>query len=184
VTRFALFGLRAILTAVVALSLLLPAAAREVTEAEKSALAATIAAYDGAMRANDMQHIMGTLPPPILEAMAAQFSISVDQLIAAAAMEMRQVMQTVLLVSYGMDSSAVTYAELADGMPYALIPTESVIQIPGTGKIRTRSETLALIDRGTWYLLRVDASQLPLLVQVYPGFAAVEFSSGTMEAVE
>jgi hypothetical protein len=182
--RVAPLGLRAILAVFMALSLLLPTAAREVTEAERVALAETISDYDVAMRANDMRHIMGTLPPRILDAMAAQYSLSVEQLIAAAAREMRQVMQSVLLVSYGMDSTAVKYAELADGMQYALIPTESVIQIPGTGKIRTASETLAIMEGGTWYLMRVDPSQLPLLVEVYPGFADIELSAGTMEAVE
>jgi hypothetical protein len=69
-------------------------------------------------------------------------------------------------------------------MPYALIPTESVIQIPGTGKIKAVSETIGLIEEGVWYLLRVDTSQLQMLVNVYPGFADVELSPGTMEAVE
>jgi hypothetical protein len=182
--RLALRSRRAALAALLSLSLQLPAAARDVTEAEKAALAETIAAYDAAMRANDMKHIMGTLPPRILNGMAERLSLTIDQLVAAAAFEMHQVRQSVLLVSYGMDFAAVRFAELADGMPYALIPTESVIQIPGTGKLKTASETLALIEEGTWYLLRVDPGQLPLLVEEYPGFADVELSFGTMEAVE
>ncbi len=172
------------LAALLSLLLLVPVAARDVTEAERAALAETISSFDAAMRANDMERIMGTIPPKMLNAMAAQFSVTVDELIAAATQQMQQAMASVLLVSFGMNLEAATYAELADGMPYVLIPTETVMEIPGTGKIRAVSDTLGLIEEGAWYLLRVDASQLPLLHQVYPGFADVELSPGTMEAVE
>jgi hypothetical protein len=174
----------AALAALFALSLLAPAAAREVTEAERAALAETITSFDAAMRANDMERIMGTIPPKMLNAMAAQFDVTVEELVAAAAQQMQQAMANVLLVSFGMNLEAATYAALADGMPYVLIPTETVMEIPGSGKIRARSDTLGLIEEGAWYLLRIDASQLPLLHQVYPGFAGVELSPGTMEAVE
>jgi hypothetical protein len=54
-----------------------------------------------------------------------------------------------------------------------------------TGRMRAKSETLALLDEGQWYLVRVnDLQQVAILRQVYPEFAAVEFSGGTMEAVE
>ena len=182
--RFLSLFRRAGLAGLLALSLLLPVAAREVTEDEKAALGEAIAGFDAAMRANDMVRIMGTIPPRMLDAMAAQFSLTVEDLRAAMAQQMQEAMQNVLLVSFGMDFAGTTYAELADGMPYALIPTETVMEVPGTGKIKAVSETLGLIDEGSWYLLRVEASQLPLLIQVYPGFADVQFSPGTMEAVE
>ena len=172
------------LAALLVLSLLLPVAAREVTDEEKAALGEAIAGFDAAMRANDMVRIMGTIPPKMLDAMATQFSLTVEDLRAAMAQQMHEAMQNVLLVSFGMDFAGTTYAELSDGTPYAQIPTETVMEIPGSGKIRAVSETLGLIEEGTWYLLRVDPSQLPLLVQVYPGFADVQFSPGTMEAVE
>jgi hypothetical protein len=174
----------AALAALLSLSLLAPVAAREVTDAERAALAETISSFDAAMRANDMERIMGTIPPKMLDAMAAQFGVTIEELIAAAAQQMQQAMANVLLVSFGMNLEAATYAELADGMPYVLIPTETVMEIPGTGKIRAVSDTLGIIEEGAWYLLRVDASQLPLLHRVYPGFADVELSPGTMEAVE
>jgi hypothetical protein len=172
------------LAAFVSLSLLVPVAARDVTDAEKAALAETILSFDAAMRANDMARVMATIPPKVLDAMAEQFSISTEELIAAATQQMQQAMASVLLVSFGMDLEAATYAELADGMPYVLIPTETVMEAPGTGKVRAVSDTLGLIEGGTWYLLRIDAAQLPLLHQVYPGFADVELSPGRMEAVE
>jgi hypothetical protein len=174
----------AALASLLALSLLAPAAARDVSEAEKAALAETIATFDSAMRAKDMGRVMSTIPPRMLEAMAAQFSISIDELVAVAAQQMDQAMANVLLVSFSMELETATYAELSDGMPYVLIPTETVMEIPGTGKIRAVSDTLGLIEEGTWYLLRIDPGQLPLLYQVYPGFADVDLSPGTMEPVE
>jgi hypothetical protein len=174
----------AALAVLLALSLLAPAAARDVSEPERAALAETVASFDAAMRAKDMKRVMGTIPPRMLEAMAAQFSVTVDELIAAATQQMEQALANVLLVSFSMDLATATYAELGDGTPYVLIPTETVMEIPGTGKIKAVSDTLGLIEEGTWYLLRIDPSQLPLLHQVYPGFADVELSPGTMEPVE
>jgi hypothetical protein len=175
---------RWVLCALLALSLLLPASARDVTEGEKGALAETIASFDAAMRSGDMARLMDTIPPSILDAMATQNNLTIEQLRAMMAQQMRDAMQSVLLVSFGMDVGEARYAELADGMPYALIPTETVMEIPGSGKIKAVSETLGLIEAGAWYLLRVDPTQLPLLIQIYPGFADVEFAPGTMEAVE
>src|SRR5688572_19566336 len=68
----------AALAALFSLSLLAPVAAREVTDAEKAALAETISSFDAAMRANDMERIMGTIPPRMLDAMAAQFGVTIE----------------------------------------------------------------------------------------------------------
>lgn len=177
--------LRAAAFAVLALAFLaLPAFARPVTEEEKTALGETIAAFDAAMRANDMATVISTLPPRMLEVMGAQYGVTVADLTEALITQMQEAMTAVTLVSFGMDIANATYAELSDGTPYALVPTETVMEIPDAGKIKAVSETLALIEEGKWYLLRVDPSQLPLLHQAYPGFAEVTFNPGSMEPVE
>jgi len=165
------------------LVLAVPAFGRDLTDAEKAGLADTVASFDAAMRANDMETVLGTLPPKMLTAMAEQFGISVDELKIAAAEQSKLAMESVTLVSFSMDVANAKHDELADGTNYALIATEAVMDA-GSGKIRAVSETLAILDGGQWYLLRVDAGQLPLLHQVYPGLVDVQISPGTMEPVE
>ena len=174
---------QAALSALLLLTPALPSAAREVTAGERAALVETIATFDAAMRANDMELVILSLPPKVLESMAAQFSVAVDEFVRVMAMQMKDARGGVLFVSYGMDVNAATYAELADGTPYAVIPTESVAQYPGRGKFKTVSSTLGLIEDGHWYLLRISDGQLRLLRSLYPGFADVAFPPGTMEPV-
>jgi hypothetical protein len=163
--------------------LVVPSLARDATDAEKTALTETVGRFDTAMKANDIDHLINTLPPKMLAEMAAQFGVSTDELKVAAIEQSKAAMQSVTVVSFSMDVASARHASLADGTPYALIPTETVMDA-GTGKMRAVSDTLAILDEGTWYLLRIDLGQLPILHKVYPGFADVALSAGTMEPVE
>ena len=82
---------------------------------------------------------------------------------------MDESLKTVTIVSFGMDLEQATYAETADGTPYVLIPTETVIDLGEQGKIRASSQTLGLLDEGEWYLVRIeDAATMAALKAIYP----------------
>jgi hypothetical protein len=161
---------------------LAPVMAREVTEDEQAALEETIASFDEATRAMDMETVLGHLPPTMLAAMAKQFGLEVEALTAAMVEQSTEAMKSVTLVEFGMDMDAAKYEEDAAGEPYVLIPTTTVVDA-GAGKMRAVSDTLAILEEGEWYLLRVDPSQVDLLKQAYPNLADVTFDPGTMEAV-
>jgi exodeoxyribonuclease V alpha subunit len=55
-----------------------------------------------------------------------------------------------------MDLEKAEFVALADGSPYALIPTETVMDLGEGGKYRATSSTLGLLDGETWYLVRVE----------------------------
>lgn len=160
-----------------------PLAAREATDAEKQQLTETVSAFDAATIANDIETVVKTIPPKVLAAMASQFGMDVAQLEAAVIEQSKIALAAVTLVSFKMDLDAASFAEGSDGEPYALIPTETVMEVNG-GKVRAASDTLAILDEGTWYLVRIDdPAQVQILKQVYPGLAEAEFKPGTMEAV-
>ena len=71
---------------------------------------------------------------------------------------MKAALAEVKLVSFGMDIAKAEHHELPSGEPYVLIPTETVMDT-GDGKSAARSHTLALLDGGAWYLLRVSDSR-------------------------
>jgi hypothetical protein len=176
-------GLGVGLLAAAALGVVADAQGRELTAAEHTSLAETVAGFDAAMRSSDFERIIATVPPRVMQAMADRFSISVEQLRALAIEETKKTMADAILVSFGMDLPKASYAETPDGTPYSLIPTETVMQF-GEGKMRAAAATLALIDEGAWYLLRVsDDAQVEILKQVYPAFAEVELPKGTLEPV-
>jgi hypothetical protein len=156
------------------------------TPEQHDALAGRIESFDAAMKANDMATIMGVVPPKVLDKIAEQFNVTTEQLVEAAQQQIDEAMKNVTLVSFGMDLEGAQFTTLDGGMLYALIPTETVMDLgeAAGGKVRATSTTLGLLDGETWYLVRVeDPQQVAILKQVYPAFADVEFPTGTMEPV-
>jgi hypothetical protein len=175
-----------ILVAAFALLLALGApAARPLSDDESSSLAATVAAFDAAMRNSDYATVVKTIPPRIMEHIAKQAGVEVDALREIVMAQMKATLAEVKLLSFGMDLAKAQRRELTGGEPYVLIPTETVMDAGTGGKFKAKSDTLALLDAGTWYLLRVnEAEQVTIMRQVYPEFADIEFSAGTMEPLE
>ncbi|CAN7623131.1 hypothetical protein ASC89_15425 [Devosia sp. Root413D1] len=162
-----------------------PVFAAEFTDEQLEGLAARIESFDAAMKASDMSQVMDVVPPKVLDKIAANFNVTTEQLIEATQQQMDQVMKDVEIVSFAMDLEAAEYFETADGTPYALIPTETVMDLgEAGGKVKATSSTLGLFDEETWYLVRVeDAQQVAILKEVYPAFVDVEFPTGSMEPV-
>jgi len=168
------------------LALAAPALAQAITPAQHDALAARIESFDSAMRASDMTGIMGVVPPAVLDEIAKQNNITSEQLIAAAQQQIDAAMANITLVSFGMELDKAEYKTLPDNSTYALIPTETVMDLgpAGGGKFRATSSTLGLLDGETWYLVRVeDPQQVAILKTVYPAFADVVFPTGGIEPV-
>lgn len=168
------------------LALAAPAAfAREATEAERTALDQRLAAYQTMTQDNDVKGMIDAMPPKIIAEIATMTGTTPDQLRATMAQQIGQVMAQATIEKAELGVDAVRYQELPDGTPYALIPTDTIIAMEGAGRIRQTGETLALLDEGAWYLMRVDdAQQLAILRQAYPNFANVEFTTGTMEMLD
>jgi hypothetical protein len=172
--------------AAVVAALATPVLAAEFTAEQLEGLAARIESFDAAMKASDMSQVMDVVPPKVLDKIAASVNVTTEQLVAATQQQMDQVLETVEIVSFGMDLETAEFLETADGTPYALIPTETVMDMGAAagGKIKATSSTLGLLDVDTWYLVRVeDAQQVAILKEVYPAFADVEFPTGSMEPV-
>ena len=149
------------------------------------ALVNRVDSFDAAMKTNDMAAIMGVIPPKVLDKIASSFGVSNAELIAAAQQQLDEALKTVTFVSFSMDLKNATTFRTADDTPYALIPTETVMDLgEAGGKIRATSSTLGLLDGETWYLVRVeDAQQVAILKEVYPAFANVTFPAGSVEPV-
>jgi hypothetical protein len=175
-------------TIVAIVALLLAAAstlARPLTDAETSSLAATVETFDAAMAAQDYATVVKTIPPRIMAFIAKQAGVEVDALHEIIITQMRAALADVKLLSFGMDLDKARHQELPNGEPYVLLPTETKIDLGAGGKFIAKSDTLALLDEGVWYLLRVnEAQQVAIMRQVYPEFAGIEFSPGTMEPLE
>jgi len=149
------------------------------------ALVARVDSFDAAMKASDMATVMSVIPPKVLDQIAAQYNVTTEQLVEAAQQQIDAAMADIKLVSFGMDLENSDFFTLPDGTHYALIPTETVMDLgEAAGKMRAKSTTLGVLDGDKWYLVRVeDPQQVAIFKQVYPAFADVTFPTGSMEPV-
>jgi hypothetical protein len=176
-------ALAAVLAFALALVLVASAAwARLLTGEEKAALAATVSSFDAAMRAGDHARVAQTVPPKILAHIARRANTTPEAIVALMVKSMQSLQANI--ESFGMDLGTAIHKELASGTPYLLIPTHTTMAVAGT-RVQLKSHTLALLDEGKWYLLRVNnAPQLQILREVYPEFAGVEFPRGSTEMLK
>ena len=178
-------GIRPMVVALATVALLTaPVSARGLTPDENDALVERIAQFDAAMADGDLETVINIIPPKVMASIADGAGATEAQLRAALIEQTRQAMAAVTIVSFGMDLASAAYEELPDGTPYVTIPTETVLDT-GSGKTKVTTRTLALLENGRWYLVRIDdEQQVEILRSVYPQFAGVAFPPGTMEAVE
>lgn len=161
-----------------------PTSARDFSAAERSTLTGQIARFEAALKDDDFDTVGKTVPPKILESIASGAGVSVETLRSALKTQMQMALASVKLIEFGMDMGAARFEQTPDGTPYALIPTRTLMETDGQ-KIEAKSHTLALIDGGEWYLLRVtDQQQVTILRKVYPAFATVQFPEGSVQPVE
>lgn len=158
------------------------AMAREATAGEKSALASTIARFDAGMKALDFGVIADIMPPAIVKLILASGKLDRQQFRASLQAQMQKTAAQVKFESFKMDAASALWREDAKGAPYALVPTETIMITQGR-RVRAVSHTLALIDDGQWYLLRVESPQhAAVLKQAYPALANIAIPPGKMES--
>ncbi len=161
-----------------------PANAAELTADQQAGLEARVASFDAAMRVSDMAGILGVIPPAVLDQIASDHGVTTEALIASAQEQIDEALKSITLESFSMDLAAAEVADFADGSKYVMIPTETVMVLGEAAKLRSSTQTLALMDDGTWYLMSVDdPAQVEVLRKVYPAFVDVEFAAPVMEPV-
>ncbi len=161
-----------------------PAAAQQITDQDRAAVQTRIGRLEQIMASGDLAGAMEVVPPRLLRAIAERFGATEAQMLDATREVMRTQLQGVTFVDYRMDLAAAAPTLTPDGSrTYLLIPTTTLMDVQGVGRIRSRNNTLALKDEGEWYLIRVDdAAQVVLIRELWPEFAGVEFPAGTMAA--
>lgn len=160
------------------------AQAQDLSETDRAAIVAAVDGFVAAMDAQDHDVIAQTVPPRMIAHLADRAGVEVEAVRTALIAEMRELSGQAVIVEYRIDPDRMAVGRLDDGLPYALLPTETVVQVDGR-KVRVSSQSLALQDAGEWFLVRVsDPQQVTLLHTVYPGFAEMEFAPSTTELLD
>jgi len=160
------------------------ASAGTLTDEESAALEERIATFDTAMHESNWAEVMSVVPTKVLNKFATDAGITTEDLLTQMATMMDESLKQVTIESFGMSLETATQETTADGTPYVLIPTETVIDMGEAGKVKALSMTLAFMDEGQWFLVRTeDALTMDTLKVMYPSFVGVEVPPGTTEIV-
>jgi hypothetical protein len=159
--------------------------ARDLTDAESTMLNSAVEMYDKAMEGKDVPILVKAIPPRIIKQMAEHDKASEDDIRQALGDLIGQTLEALPVHSFLLDMAKAEHGHVADGTPYLLIPTETVMTTGGEGKTLMRSATLAMLDGDLWYLVRgSDAQQVAALREAYPQYESVVFTDATMELVK
>lgn len=162
-----------------------PAGAQEVegfSSADRAKVEARVAQLDRSVSSGDLAAAIDVVPPRIFQIIAQRAGATEDELRTAIRQMVATQMQGVTVESYDMDLAAPPTRTPDGKRTYLLIPTTTVMAIPGVGRVRSTTSTLALEDGGEWYLVRIDdANQVAILKELWPEFSPVEFPAGTTE---
>jgi hypothetical protein len=153
---------------------------------DRAKVEARIAQLDAEISKGNLASALDVVPPRLLRTMAERTGASEADIKAAVREMVAAQMQSISIVSFDMDLKAAEPQKSADGTrTYLLIPTVTVMEAAGVGKVKTTTSTLALEDEGEWYLVRIDdQNQVAMVKELWPELAAVEFPNGVTERLQ
>jgi hypothetical protein len=158
--------------------------ARPLSDQERASLAAAIESFGAAVREGNYARMAQSMPPKVVASFARRAGATPGQIVDLMTKVMQQTWQDgdVKIESFAIDLGSADHKELASGIPYVLIPTQTTMIAVGGLRLRERSHTLALLDGGKWFLLRInDAAQVQILLDGYPEFTGADLPSGSIE---
>jgi hypothetical protein len=158
--------------------------ARSLSDAERRALGAQVAAFEKAFSSNDFDMVIATIPPKLMAAIAAKAGVTVERLKQAMSAQMKEGLAKVKFLNFRLDFAGANFRETADGTPYAIVPTFMLADIDNH-RVEIKSSTLGFMDEGKWYLLRLEnPGMTAILQQVYPFLEKVELPRESMREVQ
>lgn len=174
--------MRAILTAILLLVSTAPGWAEPLSAEEQSSLNQTRDAFLQALENKKFDVVVQVIPPRIIKHIATEAGATVEELLAAMPALFSTAMADATfhkseIVTENLDATKV----VEDGKEFAwgFAPSRFEMTVSGQ-KIKVEGHTLALLDAGKWYLVRMsEADKVALIRKVYPFFAGVEFPQTT-----
>ena len=160
------------------------AGAAPFTDEQRAAVADEVSAFNEAFAAGNLSEVMMSIPPKVMDGMAEQAGVPVDEFRAMMVQQVEAMMVDVTVDSFEMDLDAATWVEAPSGEPYALIPTVTEMTMSDQS-MRGETQTLAFEADGEIWLTRIEnAEQLALLTEAYPELEGIEVPEGSVVPVD
>ena len=172
---------RILMLAVLSIMLANPVSARDLSSAEKKALADLVARFEAAYVDRNYQVLGAAVPPRVLKRyMAARGKpdLKRDLWISLFVSDSKEIDRQLgnVTEAFTLAFPKARFAETPDGTPYAVVPSTSTVKLKSGDRFKVSSPYLALLDEGAWYLINVGFGGLMGSVKgLYPAFDQVEF---------
>jgi len=167
--------------------LVLPASARPLTSQETADLGSRIDGFVQALGAGDVGAMLEILPPRLLDRLAEEAGVSVEEMIAVMEAETEAVLSDMSVsdIETARDGLDATDAEIGGAdITWTLVPTSFDVDT-GEMVVTFESSLLALREGEAWYLVRVaEPEQIGILRELYPPLEDVTFPETTSRVAE
>lgn len=141
--------------------------------AQEAALKARVDAFNRAFMKEDYDTVISTMPPRLLSLLAKRMGFSNANLRKLLVETTANVMSKATVHSFSMNVPAGSIKK-SGAISYALLPTRTDLTVLGS-RSKTDTTTVAIMDSGTWYLVRVDSAQNEADVKTaYPELKSVK----------
>ncbi len=144
-------------------------------DADRETLVAQVEVFRQATLTRDFRPVVAMLAPRVLDDIASQSGLSIEEMVARIAVQTSDSMSEVDVIDFDMvvpdDAPSVTES----GLRYAVLPTTGELEIDGT-TLSIDEFTLAILEDNEWSLSRVEgAPQEQVLRNLYPELSDVDF---------
>lgn len=145
-------------------------------DALNSSLNLRLNEFEKVINSGQIATVLDFIPQKILNKILSDANVTRSQLNEQMDAMWEQTLQTVEVSGFELDKNANAIIFLSNGRPYKILPTSTKMTIKANGSaIVSKSETLALIERGEWYIVRLDdPAQVKLFRDAYPDFDDVQ----------
>lgn len=159
-------------------------AAADLPQTERIRLAEAVDQFNADFATGNNRAIIEGMHPGILAHFSEMTGMAPSVLKATLISQIDEMMSQVTIISFNMDLTRADYGRTEIGRSYALIPTETVLKMDGVGEVQSQTTTIAVLDEGVWYLIRVDSpQQLDVLRTVMPDMAGIAVPEGNVEII-
>lgn len=158
------------------------ASARDLTPLERAALDEKVLEFSTALRRGDFETLVGGVPRPFIAVLANVNGITDEEMEAAMREAIAQLFSAVKIERIEFEGSDYeTFTETSTGLVYGFAEVEIQV-LYGPDRYEVTSYMLALLDRGEWHIVRIEARPThALLIEAYPSLADMPFLAEVVE---
>jgi hypothetical protein len=164
-----------------------PVIAEPLTQEEQALLNDTRDRFIEGLIVFDVDVMMSIVPPRIVDFLAEANGVTPAELKESLRQELTQSRDEISFSNMRLETEGLDATRSEDGgEAYVWGFARSAVEMTVSGtKFRAEGHTLALLEGGAWYLVRLaEAGEIEMMRALYPFFAKVEFPESTMMQVE